>query len=61
MTKAQAISQMLIDKMTSVADAKGCRILDRPAIETAIDHVLGDGTYAELVSNLYDELRAIAK
>lgn len=60
MTKTQAISKMIMDKMESVASVNGWAFNDAAAVKAAIDHVLGEGTYDKLVSDLYDELRARA-
>lgn len=57
MTKTKAISEMILNKMQSFASVNGCAINDREAVKTAIDHVLGEGTFDKLVSDLYDELR----
>lgn len=60
MTKSQAISKMLLDKMGSIASVNGISLSDSVAVQGAIDFVLGEGTYDRLVSELYDELRAKA-
>lgn len=61
MTKTQAISKMIIDKMISVSNATGNGFGDKATVRTALDHVLGEGTYDKLVSDLYDELRKVAR
>lgn len=58
MTKTQAISQMIADKINSVATVNGWAFNDAKAVRIAIDHVLGEGTYDRLVSETYDALRA---
>lgn len=60
MTKTQAISQMISDKINSICTINGWAYGDRVAVKMAIDHVLGAGTYDKLVGDLYDELRAKA-
>jgi hypothetical protein len=58
MTKAQAISQMLIEKIEQLSNFKGVSFGHGDSVKEAIDFVLGEGTYDKLVSDLYDELRA---
>lgn len=60
MNKTQAISKMILDKMHSVASVNGLAFNDRQAVKAAIDHVLGEGAYDRLVSELYDEFNARA-
>lgn len=47
MTKAQAISAMILNELNNGADVK-----------TAIDTVLGAGTHEKLAGEIYDQLRA---
>lgn len=58
MTKAQAISQMILDRAIRIAEFHSIPTNSKLAVSGAIDHVLGAGTYDKLVSDLYDELRA---
>jgi hypothetical protein len=61
MTKAQAISQMILDQAQAKANFRfSSMATDVTAMKEAIDFVLGAGTYDRLVSDLYDELRAKA-
>lgn len=50
MTKTQAISLMIIEKKNAGMN-----------IQEAIDSVLGEGTSKEIISELYDALRAKAQ
>lgn len=58
MTKTQAISKMILDKIQSVSSVNGWAFNDATAVKVAVDYVLGEGAYDKLVSDLYDELRA---
>lgn len=58
MTKTQAISKMILDKIESHSSVNGCAFNDAASVKVAIDHVLGAGTYDRIVSETYDELRA---
>ncbi len=60
MTKTQAISKMIADKIASVAAVNGWAFNDAKAVKIGIDRVLGEGTYDRLVSETYDTLRAAA-
>lgn len=58
MTKQQEISRRILDKATDFAAANGCNLNGATAVRAAFDHVLGEGAYDRLVSDLYDDLRA---
>lgn len=60
MTKQQAISQMIIDRVHMNENGRLDSAPCTNAVRDAVDFVLGAGTYDSLVSDLYDDLRAKA-
>jgi hypothetical protein len=60
MTKQQEISRRILDKIADVAAANGSNMDGAFAVRAGFDHVLGEGAYDRLVSDLYDNLRAKA-
>lgn len=57
MTKTQEISRQIIEKASSVAAANGLPCDSQFCVRAAFDHVLGEGAYDNLVSQVYDAAR----
>ena len=57
MTKQQAISKMILDRVTEIAARDGVSITDSAAVREAFNEILGEGRYEALVSDLYHSLR----
>ncbi len=57
MTKQQAISEKILNRTSDLTAAGNSH---EQALRLALDEVLGAGTYARLVSDVYDTLQVAA-